>query len=217
MNKRSWIQSPLGQFLAEYVCFSPCKPLLGALPTLYNIRKTWLASKALIRKNKKIQQQNVTPVSIEPGTSVIWIWCSPLWTIKACTTREIQDLCTYGHALLVLTKRYQSKTEALDLNGWGPMFNTHWGNILLLDFLFWCSKVSVCNIAIIANSLCLWKTRLCCHWLYRNHIGLKKILKLLETILKYPNTWVSLEVAGATHKVKFRKMLDIVWNFPKNV
>ena len=32
-----------------------------------------LASQALLCENKKIQQQNVTSVSIEPGTSTIWI------------------------------------------------------------------------------------------------------------------------------------------------
>ena len=33
-----------------------------------------------------------------------------------------------------------------------PGFNTYWGNILLLDFLFSHSKVCDANIAIIANS-----------------------------------------------------------------
>ena len=33
------------------------------------------------------------------------------------------------------------------------MFNTHWDNILLLDFHI----VSDVNFSIIANSMCLWK------------------------------------------------------------
>ena len=32
-----------------------------------------LVSRALLRKNKNVQQQNVTPVRIEPGNPSIWI------------------------------------------------------------------------------------------------------------------------------------------------
>ena len=31
------------------------------------------------------------------------------------------------------------------------VFNTHWGNILLLDYFFPCSKASDANLGIIAN------------------------------------------------------------------
>ena len=48
-----------------------------------------LASQALLRENKNIEQQNVTPVSIEPRTSAIWILCSSLWAIEVCATEEI--------------------------------------------------------------------------------------------------------------------------------
>ena len=48
-----------------------------------------------------------------------------------------------------------------DSNGWCPEFNAHWYNILLLDFfLFLHSKALDVNIAIIANSVCSWKTRM---------------------------------------------------------
>ena len=50
-------------------------------------------------KQKKIQQQNVTPLSIEPGTSAIWTWCSPLWA-KYWGMCYLGDLrAFYGHAL----------------------------------------------------------------------------------------------------------------------
>ena len=39
----------------------------------------------------------------------------------------------------------------LDLASEVQWFNTHWGNILLLDFLFSRSKASDANIGIIAN------------------------------------------------------------------
>ena len=46
---------------------------------------------------------------------------------------------------------YSSERGASDQNGCGLSLNTQWGNILLLDFLFSCSKTSDTNIAIIAN------------------------------------------------------------------
>ena len=51
----------------------------------------WIVTHGFIYyvKTKKIQQQNVTQVSIEPGVAVIWIWCSPLWAIEACVTWQI--------------------------------------------------------------------------------------------------------------------------------
>ena len=47
-----------------------------------------------------------------------------------------------------------SERIELDLNGLGPRFNTHWGNILLLIISFLHSKASDANIAIIANFVC---------------------------------------------------------------
>ena len=50
-----------------------------------------------------------------------------------------------------------SERRALVLNGWGPRFNAQWES-------FWCwifvsySKACDANIAIIVNSVCLWKT-----------------------------------------------------------
>ena len=81
-----------------------------------------------------------------------------------------------GHALLVLTKWWcgnkrkfsdiisiniclnGSQTRVSDPKDWGPRFNLHWGNFLLLDILLFSdSKASDANIAIIANCVCLWK------------------------------------------------------------
>ena len=46
----------------------------------------------------------------------------------------------------------------MDLESEVQGFNTHWGNILLLDFiLFLCSKVSDANISIIANFVSIEK------------------------------------------------------------
>ena len=88
---------------------------------------------------------NNTPVTIEARISAIWIWFSPLWAIKTCV------IVIYCNVLYVLTKWSKSKVEVIQeqkaiqdfpssmcfhANGWGPRFNTHWGNILLLDFLF---------------------------------------------------------------------------------
>ena len=42
-------------------------------------------------------------------------------------------------------------SEASDPSGSGPRFNAHLANILLLDFLFSCSKVCNANIGIITN------------------------------------------------------------------
>ena len=43
-----------------------------------------------------------------------------------------------------------SERRALDPNGWDPRYNTHCGNILLLDFLFSCIKAFDAIIVIIA-------------------------------------------------------------------
>ena len=89
----------------------------------------------------------------------------------ACKTETLGSL--YSHALLILTKSSKSKhqvvheqmfkdvlssicqvsveTSMLDLAWRVQGFNTHWGNILLLDFLFSRSKASDANISIIAN------------------------------------------------------------------
>ena len=49
--------------------------------------------------------------------------------------------------------KYQVSTErrVLDLESEVQGFNTHWGNILLLDVLFSCSKAPDANLGIIAN------------------------------------------------------------------
>ena len=154
-----------------------------------------LVSQALLHRNQKTQQYNVTLMSIEHR-----IWHPPLWIIEAPS--YLGDLrSSYGYGLLGVTwddlsprlrwcrnkrqfmdipsmiywvllndlspklrgcrnKRQfkdipsniclYSSERTLDKNGWGPRFNTDWGNILLLDFWFSHGK------AIIANSVCLW-------------------------------------------------------------
>ena len=65
----------------------------------------------------------------------------------------------YSHAVLILTKLSKSKHQVvsversmLDLESEVGWFNTHWGNILLLEFfLFSHSKASDANIDTIAN------------------------------------------------------------------
>ena len=41
---------------------------------------------------QKVQQHNITSVSIEPRTSAIWIWHFALWAIEACVTLDILKL-----------------------------------------------------------------------------------------------------------------------------
>ena len=132
-----------------------------------------LASEALFRENKKIQLRNVTPVSIEPLDLWSQVHHAPLYTnlAFACKTETLRSL--YSHALLILTKSSKSKHQVvheqkfkdllsstcqvsversmLDLGSEVRWFNTHWGNILLLEFLFSRSKASDANIGIIAN------------------------------------------------------------------
>ena len=43
-------------------------------------------TEGLTKWKLKFQQQNVTPVSIEPVTSPILIWCFPLWATETYTT-----------------------------------------------------------------------------------------------------------------------------------
>ena len=115
-----------------------------------------LASGALFRENKKIQLQNATLVSIEPLDLWLQVQCAPLYTnlAFACKTETLNSL--YSHALLILTKSFKSKHQVvheqkfkdllssscqvsversiLDLGSEVQWFNTHWGNILLLEF-----------------------------------------------------------------------------------
>ena len=111
-----------------------------------------LASQALFRENKKFQSQNVTPVSFEP----FQVQHAPLYTnlTFACKTETLGSL--YSHALLIPLKSSKSKYQVvheqkfkdllsstcqvsversmLDLRSEVQWFNTHWGNILLLEF-----------------------------------------------------------------------------------
>ena len=115
-----------------------------------------LASEALFRKNKKIQLEIVTLVSIEPLDLWFQVQRAPLYTNLAfvCKTETLGSL--YSHALLILTKSSKSKHQVvheqkfkdllsstcqvsversmLDLGSEIQWFNTHWGNILLLGF-----------------------------------------------------------------------------------
>ena len=53
----------------------------------------------------------------------------------------------------LLSSTYQVSPERIvfDLELEVQVFNTHWGNILLLEFLFSCCKASDTNIGIITN------------------------------------------------------------------
>ena len=132
-----------------------------------------LASEALFRENKKKVLQNATLVSIEPLDLWFQVQHAPLYTnlAFACKTETLSSL--YSHALLSVTKSSKSKHQVvheqkfkglLSSRNWDnsvffpglffiflQWFNTHWGNILLLDFLFLHSKASDANIGIIAN------------------------------------------------------------------
>ena len=115
-----------------------------------------LASEALFCENKKFQLQNATLVSIEPLNLGFQVQHAPLYTnlAFACKTETLSSL--YSHALLILTKSSKSKHQVvheqkfkdllsstcqvsversmLDLKSEVQWFNTHWGNILLLEF-----------------------------------------------------------------------------------
>ena len=115
-----------------------------------------LTSEALFRENKKIQLQNVTLVSIEPLHLWSQVQHAPLYTnlTFACKTETLSSL--YSHALLILTKSSKSKHQVVheqkfkdllsstcqdsversmwDLESEVQWFNTHWRNILLLEF-----------------------------------------------------------------------------------
>ena len=115
-----------------------------------------LVSEALFRENKKFQLQSDTLVSIEPLDLWFQIQHAPLYTnlAFACKTETLSSL--YSHALLILTKSSKSKHQVvheqkfkdllsstcqvsversmLDLESEVQWFNTHWGNILLLEY-----------------------------------------------------------------------------------
>ena len=118
-----------------------------------------LASEALFRENKKNWLQNATLDSIEPLDLRFQVQHAPLYTnlAFACKTETLSSL--YSHALLILTKSSKSKHQVvheqkfkdllsstcqvsvegsmLDLGSEVQWFNTHWGNILLLEiFVF---------------------------------------------------------------------------------
>ena len=132
------------------------------------------------------KQQNVTRVSIESGTSAIWIWFSPTWAVEPCVTCScfinsnwiiyIQDWSGVGTKDNLRTSQVARTLMAQggDLYGWGPRFNIHWDNTLLLEFSFSRSNLSDTNIVIITNFVCLWKTRWHCHIVYLvKHFALK--------------------------------------------
>ena len=115
-----------------------------------------LASGAFFVKTKKNQLQNATLVSIEPLDLWFQVQHAPLYTnlAFACKTETLSSL--YIHALLIRTKSSKSKHQVvheqkfkdllsstcqvsversmLDLRSEVQWFNTHWGNILLLEF-----------------------------------------------------------------------------------
>ena len=115
-----------------------------------------LASETLFRENQKIQLQNASQVSIEPLDLWFQVQHAPLYTnlAFACKTETLSSL--YNHALLILTKSSKFKHQVvyeqkfkdllsstcqvsversmLNLKSEVQWFNTHWGNILLLEF-----------------------------------------------------------------------------------
>ena len=114
-------------------------------------------------------------MSIESGTSAIWIWFSPIWAVEPCVTCScfinsnwiiyIQDWSDVGTKDNLRTSQvaHALMAQGGDLYGWGPRFNIHWDNTLLLEFSFLRSNSPDANIVIITNFVCLWKTRLHCH------------------------------------------------------
>ena len=115
-----------------------------------------LASEALFCDNKKDQLQNATLVNIEPLDLWFQIQHAPLYTNVAFACKTETSGSLYIHALLILTKWSKSKHQVvheqkfkdllsstcwvsvegsmLDLESEVQWFNTHWGNILLLEF-----------------------------------------------------------------------------------
>ena len=95
------------------------------------------------------------------GRPKIFIWSCSIcsnWIIKVqdCSvviTKDNLRMPQVAHALIA--QRREHWTWWLR-----PRFNTHLGNILLLDFLFSYNKVSDAIFAINTNSVCLWKTRI---------------------------------------------------------
>ena len=111
-----------------------------------------LASEALFHENKKIQLQNAILVTSDSKSSM-----APFYTNLAfdCKTETLSSL--YSHALLILIKSSKSKHQVVHeqkfkdllsstcqasversmLESEVQWFNTHWGNILLLEiFVF---------------------------------------------------------------------------------
>ena len=112
-------------------------------------------------------------MSIEPLEIWSQVQHAPLYTnlAFACRTDTLSSL--YSHALFILTKsskfnhqvvheqkfkdllsstcQVSVERSMLDLGSEVQWFNTRWGNILLLEFLFSHSKASDANIGIIAN------------------------------------------------------------------
>ena len=111
-----------------------------------------MVSEALFGENKK----NSVTVSIESLNFWFQVQHAPLYTnlTFACKTETLSSL--YSHALLILTKSSKSKHQVvheqkfkdllsstcqdsversmLDLESKVQWFNSHWGNILLLQF-----------------------------------------------------------------------------------
>ena len=137
-----------------------------------------LAFEVLLRENRKNRMWPKWALNLGSqlfGSNALLF---ELWATETCVTWEIYRRSPHGHALLALTKWSKSNIQgtkrqfkdmpsstcltslertALDLNGWGPRFNAHWGYILFY-FLFSCSKASDANIAIIANTVWFVKT-----------------------------------------------------------
>ena len=84
------------------------------------------------------------------------------WGFQVLRGEKLNDrsprLKWYRTKISISTCLNSSERRALDLNGWGPRFNTHWGNILLLDFLFSHAKAS--DALDLLPILCVCKNRM---------------------------------------------------------
>ena len=129
--------------------------------------------RGFISWKQKNQLQNAGLVSIEPLDLWFQVQHAPFYTTLVLASKTETFSSLYSHALLILTKSSKSKHQVvheqkfkgllssscqvsversmLDLESEVQWFNTHWGNILLLEIFFLHSKASDTNIGIIAN------------------------------------------------------------------
>ena len=112
-------QLPAGQEMMKWIdsfVTALCWALLQNSTNMYSSfsqisRHCIIGITGLTMWKQKIQQQNITSVSIEHRPSAIWFWCSPLWDMCQIYLEDLRS--TYDHALLILNKWSKSKIEVL--------------------------------------------------------------------------------------------------------